>query len=115
AGWLPLGGLALAHSLATTLECIILIVLLRRKLNGMEGRTIWSAAGQSIAGAAVMGLALWGLLSVSVNLPPWLVIVLGVGLGGVVYSAVLALAKVPEFMLAVSAVRRRLNSLIKTH
>jgi len=115
AGWLPLGGLALAHSLATTLECIILIVLLRRKLNGMEGRTIWSAAGQSIAGAAVMGLALWGLLSVSVNLPPWLVIVLGVGLGGVVYAAVLALAKVPEFMLAVSAVRRRLNSLIKTH
>ena len=112
-GWLPLGGLALANSLATTLECAILIFLLRRKLNGMEGRSIWSAAGQAALGAAVMGLALWALLLVTKNLPAWLVVVLGVTIGGGIYAALLALLKVPELMQVVSAVRRRLAGVSK--
>ena len=115
AGWLPLGGLALSHSLATTLECAILFILLRRKMNGLEGRTIWSAAGQAVTGAAVMGLALWALVRLTNNLPSWLVVVLGVVVGGGVYAAVLAMAKVPELILVVSAIRRRVAGLIKNH
>jgi len=114
AGWLPLGGLALAHSLATTLECAILIFILSRRLNGMEGRAIWSAAGQAAIGAAVMGLALWGLLLFTTNVTPWLVVLLGVVVGGGVYAAVLGLVKVPELKQVISAVNRRISGVSKT-
>ncbi|HWR64544.1 MAG TPA: murein biosynthesis integral membrane protein MurJ [Bellilinea sp.] len=114
AGWLPLGGLALAHSLATTLECAILILLLARRLNGMEGPAIWSAAGQAATGAVVMGLALWGLLEVTSNVPPWLVVLLGVVAGAGIYAAVLGLLKVPELKQVISAVNRRISGVIKT-
>jgi len=112
-GWLPLGGLALANSLATTLECAVLIVLLRRRLNGMEGRSIWSAAGQSAIGAAGMGFGLWGLLTVTPRLPSWLVVLLGVALGGIIYSMIMALLKVPELAKAAAVLRRRIASLNK--
>ena len=36
-GWMPHGGLALANSLATALECLVLLVLLRRRTGGLEG------------------------------------------------------------------------------
>jgi len=107
-GWLPLGGLALANSLATALECITLIVLLRRRLNGLEGLIIWSAAGQSALGAAVMGAGLWGLISVTGSLPAWLVVLLGVAVGGGLYALMLVVMKTPELVQAVNAIRRRI-------
>ena len=37
-GWMPHGGLALANSMATALETILLLALISRRLNGLEGR-----------------------------------------------------------------------------
>ena len=37
-GWLPLGGLALANSLATALEAAALLILMRRRLGGLNSR-----------------------------------------------------------------------------
>ena len=113
-GWLPLGGLALANTLATTLECTALIALLRRRLNGIQGRTIGSAAWQSAAGAAAMGLGLWGLLALTSRLPAWLVLLLGVALGSLLYALVLALLKVPELAQVAAVVSRRINRLNKS-
>ncbi len=113
-GWLPLGGLALANTLATTLECTTLIMLLRRRMNGIQGRTIWSAAGQSAIGAAVMGLGLWGLLALTGRMPSWLVLLLGVTLGGSLYALVLALLKVPELAQVAAVVSRRIARLNKS-
>ncbi|MHB0968016.1 MAG: murein biosynthesis integral membrane protein MurJ [Bellilinea sp.] len=112
-GWLPLGGLALANTLATTLECTTLIALLRRRMNGIQGRTICSAAGQSATGAAVMGLGLWGLLALTGRMPSWLVLLLGVTLGGSLYALVLALLKVPELAQVAAVVSRRIARLNK--
>jgi len=39
-GWMALGGLALANSLATGLESLLLLVLVRGKLKGINGREI---------------------------------------------------------------------------
>jgi len=60
-GWMPHGGLALANSVATGLECIALVILIRRRLNGLEGRYVWQGLGISIAGTALMAAAVVGV------------------------------------------------------
>jgi len=75
-GWMPHGGLALANSLATALESIVLILLMRKRLMGLEGTYIvvlgWVAlVGDGsrlliVVGALVLGLGvylglMWGL------------------------------------------------------
>ncbi len=39
-GWMPHGGLALANSLATALEAIVLFIVMQKRLNGIEGKFI---------------------------------------------------------------------------
>ncbi len=39
-GWMPHGGLALANSFATALEAIALFIVMRKRLNGIEGKFI---------------------------------------------------------------------------
>ena len=60
-GWMPHGGLALANSLATALESIALLYLMRRKLQGLEGKTIWQGVLKALIASAAMaaGLLLW--------------------------------------------------------
>lgn len=112
-GWMPLGGLALANSLATTLECTVLIILLQHRLKGLEGKFIWEAAWKGGAAALVMGLALWGWLTVSQPLSPWWVVLVGVIIGVLLYTAVIALLKVPEFAQMLAALQRRLPAALK--
>jgi putative peptidoglycan lipid II flippase len=59
-GWMPHGGLALANSVATGLECIALVILIRRKLNGLEGGYVWQGVGISALGTALMAAAVVG-------------------------------------------------------
>lgn len=112
-GWLPLGGLALANSLATTLECIVLILLLQRRLKGLESRLIWDATLKAAGASLVMGLGLWGWLSASAMLSSWWVVLLGVVLGGVLYVLVIALLRVPELAQGMVVIKRRLPAVFK--
>jgi putative peptidoglycan lipid II flippase len=60
-GWAPHGGLALANSLATALECLTLLYLARRRLDGL-GLKLFQRGILGIFGAgALMSLvlALW--------------------------------------------------------
>jgi len=50
------GGLALANSVATFIETIVLLVILRGRLKGIEGRTLLSSVGKTSVAAIVMGL-----------------------------------------------------------
>lgn len=112
-GWMPLGGLALANSLATSIECTVLIILLQRRLNGIEGHKIWDAGRKSGIAALVMGLGLWGWLSISGGISSWLVVILGVLVGAVIYAAMLALLKVPELSSGVAAMIQHLPPSLK--
>jgi putative peptidoglycan lipid II flippase len=58
AGWPPFAGLALANSVATLLETAVLLVLIRQRLNGLEGRQALTAAVKSGLAALAMGAAL---------------------------------------------------------
>jgi putative peptidoglycan lipid II flippase len=60
AGWLPHGGLALANSVATLLEMIVLLVLIQRRMGGIEGRRTATAFIKSGLAALAMGAALLG-------------------------------------------------------
>lgn len=107
-GWMPHGGLALANSLATALEATALFAVMRRRLDGIEGSFIARGFAACALATLGMGISLWLWLQATGSLPRWIVALGGVGLGGLVYSAVVLLLRVPEIQLIVGAVRKRL-------
>src|SRR6185369_1604472 len=58
-GWMPHGGLALANSFATALEASILFILMRKRLNGIEGGYIRRGAIQATIGTLAMSAVLF--------------------------------------------------------
>jgi len=56
------GGLALANTVATTLELLGMMILVRRRLDGIEGRRLIRALGRVILAAALMGGVMWASL-----------------------------------------------------
>jgi putative peptidoglycan lipid II flippase len=104
-GWAPHGGLALANSLATALETVLLLILMRRRLQGLNGPGILRAAGAGAAGALAMGLALWTWLLAAKTMPFWLQAGGGIALGGLVYAILLLLIGIKE----VQQVMRRIH------
>lgn len=107
-GWLPLGGLALANSLATALEAIALFVFMRRRLGGIEGGSIADGAWRVGLAGLGMAVSLWVWIQVTGGMSRWLVALGGVTLGGVIYLAGVAVLKVPEIKIVIGAVKRRL-------
>ncbi len=110
-GWMPLGGLALANTLATTLEMIALLILMRRRLHGLHSRTILDAAGKAALAAICMALGLYFWLNASANLSDWLILLGGLFFGLLIYALLIWLLRVDEFRkisaLVVSAGKRR--------
>jgi len=108
-GWLPHGGLALANSLATTLEMTGLLLLMRRKLGGLDGRYVWGGTLRALLAALVMGTALAGWLTLGETLPSWLSAGGGMLLGGGVYGLVVWALGVSEARTLLQAAWRRLR------
>jgi putative peptidoglycan lipid II flippase len=107
-GWIPLGGLALANSLATALEATALFVVMRKRLGGIKGAYIGRGAGQAALSALGMSLTLvlWNQVGGSWN--HWVVALGGVALGGIVYGLAMVALKVPEVGMLIGIVKRRL-------
>jgi putative peptidoglycan lipid II flippase len=109
AGLPPHGGLALANSLATGLEMIGLIYLMRRRLVGIEGKSVvlttLRAAGASVAMA--IGLLFW--LSGMQNLALWQLIGGGIVIGGLIYGTGLLITRTEEAVTLWKSVFRRLK------
>jgi putative peptidoglycan lipid II flippase len=112
-GWMPHGGLALANSLATALEMIALLFVMRRRLGGLEGRRVWSGLARATAGGAIMALVLWGWIDRTSGGSAWLVALGGILLGGGVYGSLLLLLRVPEARALAGAVNRRILTFLK--
>lgn len=109
AGWMPHGGLALANSLATALEMAALLLLMRRRLDGIEGSRLLQGFGSAALGTLMMSLALWLWMTQIGEAAPWLVTTGGVVIGGVVYTVVIAVLRVPEVNTLLRAVKSRLG------
>jgi len=108
-GWMPHGGLALANSLATALEMVALLILIGRKLDGLELPNLLRGAGHAFGGSLVMGgvLVIW--MSRMGGHAVWLVGLGGVALGGGIYVLCLALLRTPEFNELLRFVGKRLR------
>lgn len=107
AGWMPHGGLALANSLATTLEMVALLLLMRRRLNGLNGMHILSGSAQATLAAVMMSLLLAAWLGWTKGSNVWVAAGGGIIAGGVIYAAVILVLKVPEARELLSMLPRK--------
>lgn len=112
-GWMPHGGLAISNSIATFLEMLALLYLMRRRLGGLQETNLLSGLGQAALASAAMGVAIWFWMSRLAASPLWLFAAGGIALGLVVYALAAWVLKVPEL----SELRQqiRIASLLKTY
>jgi putative peptidoglycan lipid II flippase len=108
-GWMPHGGLALANSFATALEAAALFVVMRKRLNGIEGNQIMRGVIPSLIAALAMSLSIFGWLYFGKTINIWIISIVGVMVGGAVYISALWFLRVPELQYIVSSVLRRLK------
>jgi putative peptidoglycan lipid II flippase len=95
-GLLPLGGLALANSLATALEMAALLVLMRSRLKGIQGGDLLQAFWQSLASGLAMAAAVWLWLRFSPWHAAWMLVGVGFITGGLIYGGALFALRVRE-------------------
>ena len=108
-GWMPHGGLALANSLATALEMLVLIYLMRKRLGGLNGQRIWSGILRSGISAGLMGLVIWGWMRITGNSSIWILAGGGILAGLLAYIAGLWISGTSELKQAYQAIKSRFN------
>ncbi len=109
AGWPPHAGLALANSAATLLEMAALLLLIQRRMGGLEGRRMAAALARSGLAALVMGTALVGWQAALPDAGTLLIGGGGVVLGTAVYAAMALLLRADELRMVTYLLRRRTN------
>ena len=108
-GWMPHGGLALANSFATALEATALFIVMRKRLNGIEGSHILRGVMPSMLAALAMSISILGWLYFGRTLNLWILTPVGVMIGGSIYFAALWILRVPELQYVANGVLRRLK------
>jgi hypothetical protein len=88
---------------------LILLVLVRKRLQGINGHEILNAGLISLVGSAVMGLAVYGFITVVPLSSRVVSLIGGMVIGVIVYALVLWLLRVPEFTSVQKAVLSRLH------
>jgi putative peptidoglycan lipid II flippase len=106
-GWMPHGGLALANSLATGVECIVLLRLLGKRIGGLESARLRPGLMASLGAGAAMALGLGGWLRLTAAASPWIAGGGGVVLGVVIYFATALALGAPEARRAWAMLTRR--------
>ncbi|MBM4425441.1 MAG: murein biosynthesis integral membrane protein MurJ [Chloroflexi bacterium] len=96
--WMPHGGLALANSLATAIEMMALILILRRRLNGLGARNMLASVWRSALAALAMGAAVWGWARAASE-SVWLAGLGGAAAGAAVYFLFALILRSPEIRL----------------
>ncbi len=107
--WMPHGALALANTIATTLEMIVLLVLLRPKMDGIGLPSLLKGAAQTSVATLAMGAVLWAMNT-------WLVLpderlygLIGMGVGALVFVIAVVVLRIPEGQQLIGMVRRRIK------
>lgn len=107
------GGLALANTIANTIEAAALLVLIRRRLGGLDDRRLLRSVGRVLLASLAMGLAVGGFLALAAgrldlaHLSGRLVLVGGgVAVGLLVYLGATLLLRSEE-LAALRGLRRR--------
>jgi putative peptidoglycan lipid II flippase len=118
-GRLSFGGLALANSVATTAETVLLIWLISRRMGGLHWRSLAVSALRTLAAALAMAAVVWAwgrwvYVNVYLGEQPalnddWLTAIGGALLAVLLYAGVAWLLRSAELRMLVDAVRARLR------
>jgi putative peptidoglycan lipid II flippase len=118
-GRLSFGGLALANSVATTAETVLLIWLISRRMGGLHWRSLAVSALRTLGAALAMAAAVWAwgrwvYVNVYLDGAPalnddWLTAIGGALLAVLLYAGMAWLLRSAELRMLVDAVRARLR------
>ncbi len=106
------GGLALATSLASILNLILLVLVLRRRFESWGWKNIVKSAFRALLSTVVMGIVIWvaaELLIPSVNVT-FINLLMGISasfaIGLCVYALISYVCKSPEYMIIMTEVKK---------
>ncbi len=108
-GWLPHGGLALANSIATLLEGLVLLILMKKRMHGLDKKFLLSGLFKAILAAGIMAVFVIFCQHTEIGLPYWMQILLTILAAMVLYGTALYILKVNEIRSVIQAVIRRLK------
>lgn len=104
----PQGALALANTLASTLELALFLWFIRPKMGGLDGTRMLASTVRMSVAAVLMGGALWGLLQSPLAAFSNIVFVpVAIGVGALVYVGAAWLLRVEEMQTLTRLVLRR--------
>jgi len=102
-------GLALANTIAALIEMVLLIVMIRKRLGGLDDRRLALSALKTTIASVVMGLVVWGFLGAVANAGVIIRTFGGIALGAGVFFVVAWLLRSEELHGALGMVLRRLH------
>ena len=106
-GPLQHGGLALANSIATTLEMIVLLWLLRKRLDGLDSEMLAPSLWRTGLASLALGIIVWGWQQAPGVSGAWLKVLLCLPLGAGVYLTVAWLLQAEELQALRHLLRRQ--------
>ncbi|MBZ4686779.1 MAG: putative peptidoglycan lipid flippase [Clostridia bacterium] len=108
------GGLALAYSLAGIFNMVALLVILRLKIGGIDGKRMLISFFQSVFASIAMGLPLYYIagflekwIDVSIKLGQFIQVILGIAIGTVIYAVIVSLFKMEEADMVLGILKRK--------
>lgn len=101
------GGLALANSVTTIIEGIILWVLLRRRIGAINDRFVLQGLGLTVISAAAMSIVVLAVQSVLSDAPTLVIFIAGSGLGFVTFFGIAMLLGMREARAVPQMLMRR--------
>jgi len=102
-------GLALANTLATTLEGVALLLLIRPRVGGLGGKRTLSSLLKAGAASAGMGLALWALMPLITSWGQYLGPLAAIAIGGAVFYGLAWLLRSEEVRMFTNLTVSRLK------
>ena len=112
-GPLQHGGLALATSLASMINLLILFLILRKRLGGIGGRKIFTSAVKVILSSVPMGLGVYGISLLinwsdgGITIAKFFILVFAICFGVMSYLLLTHLLKSPEMIFLTEMVTER--------
>jgi putative peptidoglycan lipid II flippase len=98
----------LANSLATALESIVLLILMRKRLGGLEGGKVLKGVIQAMLATVLMATAIWGWSLWAADRSVLLYLLGGLLLGTGVYGLIIWLMKIPEVKSLLELIKQKL-------